>query len=281
MADYVQLNYERVLSDGLPGSNADCNPTYDASFIAVGNVPYGVVISNASNALRPNMGQVGKQDVVATAGYAIGGSDIATVASLNAVTNGGFTIYVDGTAYSISSVDLSSAASLAAVASALQTAIRSATSGSEVVAIDGTKLKITSGTTGASSSIGPMVSPTSGTDLVGLLGWTTFVSVAGTAAVTAAVMGVVIRNVVDQSSSPTGSNIPLIKDGAVGAYRIDGTIKVMAQEDVTEGSSVYFADATGLLYGSSATGRTQLGSAKWLTNTAAGKVGIIDIRGLR
>ena len=281
MADYVQLNYERVLSDGLPGSNADVNPTYDASFIADGDVTYGVVISNASNALRPNMGKVGKQNVAATAGYGIGGSEPADIATLKAVTAGGFKLYVDGTAYSISSVDLSSAATLSAVASALQTKIRAATSGSEVVAVDNGKIKITSGTTGATSSIGPMISPATGTDLVPLLGWTTFESVAGTAAVTAAVMGVVIRNVVDQSSSPTGSNTPVIKDGQLGAYRIDGTIKVMAQEDVTEGSSVYFADATGLLYGSSATGRTQLGSAKWLTSTAAGKVGIIDIRGLR
>jgi len=281
MPDFVQMNYERVLSDGLPGSNADVNPTYDASFIAVGDVPYGVVISNASNALRPNMGQVGKQNVSATAGYAIGGAEAADIATLKAVTTGAFKLYVDGTAYSISSVDLSSAATLSAVASALQTKIRAATSGSEVVAAVDGKIKITSGTTGAASSIGPMVSPSTGVDLVPLLGWTTFESVAGIAAVTAAVMGVVIRNVVDQSSSPTGSNIPLIKDGQLGAYRIDGTIKVMAQEDVTEGSSVYFADATGLLYGSSATGRTQLGSAKWLTSTAAGKVGIIDIRGLR
>lgn len=281
MPDFVQMNYERVLSDGLPGSNADVNPTYDASFIAVGDVPYGVVISNASNALRPNMGQVGKQNVAATAGYAIGGAEPADIAALKAVTTGAFKLYVDGTAYSISSVDLSSAANLSAVASALQTKIRAATSGSEVVAVVDGKIKITSGTTGAASSIGPMVSPSTGVDLVPLLGWTTFESVAGIAAVTAAVMGVVIRNVVDQSSSPTGSNIPLIKDGQLGAYRIDGTIKVMAQEDVTEGSSVYFADATGLLYGSSSSGRTQLGSAKWLTSTAAGKVGIIDIRGLR
>ena len=281
MPDFVQMKYERVLEDGLPGSNADLNPTYDASFIAVGDVPYGVVISNASNALRPNMGQVGKQNVAATAGYAIGLTEAADIASLNAVTTGAFKLYVDGTAYSISSVDLSSAANLAAVATALQTKIRAATSGSEVVAAVDGKIKITSGTTGAASSIGPMVSPGTGVDLVPLLGWTTFESVAGIAAVTAAVMGVVIRNVVDQSSSPTGSNIPLIKDGQLGAYRIDGTIKVMAQEAVTEGSSVYFADATGLLYGSSDTGRTQLGSAKWLTSTAAGKVGIIDIRGLR
>ena len=281
MPDFVQLNYQRTLSDGLPGSNADQNPTYDASFIADGDVPYGVVISNASNALRPNMGKVGKQNVAATAGYGIGGEAAADLASLKAVTTGAFKLYVDGTAVSVSSVDLSSAANLAAVASALQTKIRAATSGSEVVAVEDGKIKITSGTTGATSSIGPMVAPASGTDLTGLLGWTTFVAVAGIAAVTAAVMGVVIRNVVDQSTSPTGSNIPLIKDGNVGAYRFDGTIKVMAEEAVTEGSSVYFADATGKLYGSSDTGRTQLGSAKWLTSTAAGKVGIIDIRGLR
>lgn len=281
MPDYVQLNYERVLDDGLPGSNADLNPTYDASFIAEGDVPYGVVISNASNALRPNMGKVGKQNVAAAAGYAIGGSEPADLATLKAVTTGAFKIYVDGTAYTVTGVDLSAAANMAGVASALQTKIRAVTSGSEVVAVDNGKIKITSGTTGAASSVGPMVSPPSGVDLVPLLGWSTFEAVAGVAAVTAAVMGVVIRNVVDQSSSPNNSNVPLIKDGQLGAYRLDGTIKVMAQEAVTAGSSVYFADATGLLYGSSASGRTALGSAKWLTTTAAGKVGIIDIRGLR
>lgn len=280
MPDYVQLHYDRVLSDGLPGSNADANPTYDASFIAVGDIPYGVVISNASNSLRPNMGQAGKVNVAATAGYAVGGTAAADLASLTAVTAGGFKLYVDGSQIAVGSVDLSSAADLAAVASALQTAIRAVTSGSEVVAAVDGFIKITSGTTGAASQIGPMTAPSSGTDLTALLGWSTFTAVDGIAAVTATVMGVVIRNVVDQSS-PTASNLPVVKSGNVGAYRVDGTIKVMAMETITARSDVYFSNTDGTLYGSTASGRTKLGTAKWVNDCAAGKVGIIDITGLR
>lgn len=280
MPDFVQNVYDRVLSDGLPGSNADLNPTYDACFIADGDTPYGVVISNASNALKPNMGKAGKTNITATAGYAIGNSDAADIDTLKAVTAGAFKLYVDGTQVSVSSIDLSSVTALSGVASAIQTALRSATSGSEVVAAVDGKIKITSGITGASSQIGPMTAPGSGTDLTAMLGWSTYAAVPGVAAVTAKVMGVVIRNVVDQSS-PTASNIPMVKDGNVGAYRQDGTIKVLAMEDVTAGSDVYFADADGKLYGSSATGRTKLGSAKWVNACTAGKVGIIDITGLR
>lgn len=280
MPDFVQTVYDRVLSDGLPGSNADLNPTYDNCFVADGDTPYGVVISNASNALCPNMGKAGKTNISATAGYAIGNADAAALASLQAVTAGAFKLYVDGTQISVSSIDLSSAASLSAVATALQTAIRAVTSGSEVVAAVDGKIKITSGSTGASSQIGPMTAPGSGTDLTALLGFTTYTAVNGIAAVTATVMGVVIRNVVDQSS-PTASNIPMVKNGQVGAYRQDGTIKVLAMEDVTAKSDVYFSDADGKLYGSSASGRTKLGSAKWVNSCAAGKVGIINITGLR
>lgn len=280
MPDYVQIAYDRVLSDGLPGSNADQNPTYDACFIADGDIPYGVVISNASNSLKPNIGKAGKSNVAATAGYAIGGSDAADLSSLTAVTAGGFKLYVDGTQITVGSVDLSSAANLAAVASALQTAIRAVTSSTEVVAVVDGKIKITSATTGASSQIGPMTAPSTGTDLTALLGFTTYTAVDGIAAVTATVMGVVIRNVVDQSS-PTASNIPMVRSGNVGAFRQDGTIKVMAMEAVTARSDVYFSDADGTLYGSSASGRTKLGTAKWVADCAAGKVGIIDITGLR
>lgn len=280
MPDYVQIKYDRILSDGLPGSNADLNPTYDACFIADGDVPYGVVISNASNALRPNLGKAGKANVAATAGYAIGGSEAIALGDLKAITAGGFRLYVDGNLVTVGSLSFASATSLADVASAIQTALRSATSGSEVVAAVDGKIKITSGTTGATSQIGPMLAPTSGTDITAAIGWETFEAVAGTAAVTATVMGVVIRNVVDQAS-PTDSKITTVKSGDVGAYRQDGTIKVMAKEAVTARGDVYFDDATGELYGTSATGRTKLGTAKWVADCEAGKVGIIDITGLR
>lgn len=280
MPDYVQIKYDRVLSDGLPGSNADLNPTYDGCFIAEGDVPYGVVISNASTALRPNMGKVGINNIAATAGYAIGGAPMAQLAALKLVTAGEFKLFVDGAEITVTGVNLSSAANEAAVAAAIQTAIRGVTSGNEVVAVVDGSLKITSGTTGASSQIGPMTSEADD-ELVGLLGWNTFTAVAGTAAVTAAVMGVVIRNVVDEGGAGNKSNVTVIRDGQIGAYRQDGTIKVLAKENVTARSNVYFDNVTGELYGTTATGRTQLGTAKWVDNCEAGKVGIIDITGLR
>jgi len=279
MADYVQIAYDRVLSDGLPGSNANENPTYDACFIADGDTPYGVVVSNTSTALKPNMGAVGKVNVTATAGYAVGGS-AADETNLLLVAAGGFKLYVDGTQITVGSVDLTSAVNLAGIASALQTAIRAVTSSTEVVAVVDGKIKITSATTGASSQIGPMTAPASGTDLTALLGWATYVATDGIAAVTAAILGVVIRNVVDQSSV-SASNTPVIRSGNVGAYRMDGAIKVLAEETVTARASVYFDDTTGKLYGSSGAGRTQLGTSVWVDAVAAGKVGVIDVRGLR
>lgn len=279
MADYVQIAYDRVLSDGLPGSNANENPTYDACFIADGDTPYGVVISNTSTALKPNMGAVGKVNVTATAGFAVGGDD-ADYDLLKVVTTGGFKLYIDGSQVAVGSIDLSAAADLDAVAAAIQVALRTATSALETVTnVDGV-IKITSATTGGDSQIGPMSAPASGTDITAMLGWTTYVPTNGIAAVTANILGVVIRNVVDQASV-SASNTPAIRSGAVGAYRMDGAIKVLAEETVAARASVYFSDTTGKLYGSSGAGRTQLGTSVWVDAVAAGKVGVIDIRGLR
>lgn len=280
MPDSVQLVYDRVLSDGLPGSRAGINPTFDNCFIADGDIPYGVVISNASNAIKPTIGSIGKVNVTATSGYGVGTGTVGTLAALQAITTGGFKIYVDGTQIAVGSLDFSAATDLAGVAAAIQVAVRAVTSSTETVTYTSGAFKFTSATTGSSSIIEAMTAPATGVDVTALLGWTTYSAVAGIDAVTATVMGVVIRNVVDQASS-SASNTPVVHDGDVGAYRQDGAIKVLAQEDIAAGSTVYFNTTTGLLYGSTGSGRTALGSSVWLDAVASGKVGIIDVRGLR
>ena len=70
MPDYVQINYERVLSDGLPGTSADANPTYDASYINAGEalIPYGRAISKATASLTGTLKPVMPATVMAKLG---------------------------------------------------------------------------------------------------------------------------------------------------------------------------------------------------------------------
>lgn len=103
-------------------------------------------------------------------GWLRGGKNTATLASLQAVTDGAMEIEIDGTAVSLSSVDLSSATSLSDVAATLTTAFNSAAT--VTYSSFTNAFQINSDTVGASSSVSYASSPASGTDLSALLNLT-------------------------------------------------------------------------------------------------------------
>lgn len=83
----------------------------------------------------------------ASAGYLTCGTCNAMLATFQAVTSGYFTVKIDGVERLIGPVDLSSAASLADVASLTQTSIRAETGGVETFTYDTDHFVLTSGTT--------------------------------------------------------------------------------------------------------------------------------------
>lgn len=122
---------------------------------------------------QPATVKIGRQFLAAQAGQLMGGSISATpLASFTAITNGGFDIKINGTNHQIFGVNLSAAASIAAVAADIQTALAAALA-STTCTYDGTRLTVTSPTTGSASVVSPAVAPTGGSspvDISGLLG---------------------------------------------------------------------------------------------------------------
>lgn len=104
-------------------------------------------------------------------GYLTGGTSATAVAATwAAVTDGEFAVTIDGTAYDITGIDFTGATDMDAVATILQTAIRNATSGLEIVEWDTDHFIITGRT---QVSVTSAVSGGSGTDISGV-GATTF-----------------------------------------------------------------------------------------------------------
>lgn len=97
-----------------------------------------------------------------------------TLASFTAISDGSFTISIDGSSQDITGLDFSADLSLDDVASAIQIALQAVASGGYTLATcthDGNRFFITSGTTGATSTISFLtsVSPATGTDISSLL----------------------------------------------------------------------------------------------------------------
>lgn len=95
---------------------------------------------------------------------------IAAIATFTPVTDGSFTISIDGDSQNIASLDFSSSADLDGVATVIQTALRAVASGGYTLATcehENGQLVITSGTTGDSSRVTVMTAGTSGTDISG------------------------------------------------------------------------------------------------------------------
>lgn len=90
------------------------------------------------------------------------------------ITDGSFTISIDGASEDISGLDFSSATDLSDVAGVVQTALQAVATGGFTAATcthDGSRFTVLSGTTGASSTISfaTVTSPAVGTDVSGLL----------------------------------------------------------------------------------------------------------------
>lgn len=99
-----------------------------------------------------------------------GGSNAqSTAATWAAVTDGSFRITVDGTAYNVDAINFTGDADMDDVASTIQTALRTATSGTETVVWDTDHFVITSGDTTSSSAVTVTTTSTGtvGTDISG------------------------------------------------------------------------------------------------------------------
>lgn len=131
-----------------------------------------------AQAPRAKVFAIAKVFTSAQSGYLIG-STIAdkTLAQWKAITAGSFKISIDGTEQSITAVSFASITSIDGIASALQTKLRAVNSGGFAQATvtmqqEGSsyRIKITSGTTGASSKVSRTSAASSGTYIGDVLG---------------------------------------------------------------------------------------------------------------
>lgn len=118
---------------------------------------------------------IGNRFAAAQAGKLRGSAGVSAVfGSYTGITNGGFDVAIDGTNHPITALNFSSAGSMAAIATIIQTALNAALAGTTCT-WTGTYFLITSPTTGTSSSVGFAVAPTGGgapTDASTILGLT-------------------------------------------------------------------------------------------------------------
>jgi len=121
----------------------------------------------------PEKLRIGNRFTTAQSGK-LRGAGISTVLSTyTGITNGGFDISIDGTNRQIFALNLSGAASMAAIATLIQTKLNAALAGTTCT-WNGTNFVIASPTTGTSSIVGYAVAPTGGsspTDASTILGF--------------------------------------------------------------------------------------------------------------
>lgn len=98
----------------------------------------------------------------------------STLAALQAISSGGFTLSLDGTSHSYVGLDFTGITNLNGAATIVQTAIAGqlASSTCTFAPDSNTRFNIQSGTTGASSTVSYMTAPGSGTSVATLLGLT-------------------------------------------------------------------------------------------------------------
>lgn len=121
---------------------------------------------------RPSQIAIGRVVAADQAGYIRGGAP-GTLAAFIAVTDGTFTISIDGVEEDITAVDFSSDTTYANFAATLQTDLRAVAAGGYTLALveitSSGAFKITSGTTGATSIVAPLTTEGTGTDISGTL----------------------------------------------------------------------------------------------------------------
>jgi len=146
----------------LPTIASQLDGLIEGATVSVGNDGFMVASDTVGTASSVSFASAGT-DRAASAGVLTGGPiDLSALAD---ISDGAFTILVDGSAVSVSGVSFSGTPTLADVVSALS--ISGAT-----VAAGASGLVITSSTTGAASSVSYASAPASGTDLSALLGLT-------------------------------------------------------------------------------------------------------------
>jgi hypothetical protein len=114
---------------------------------------------------------IGQVFTMPQTGYLLTGAT-GLAAAFIAVTNGSFSLSIDGVSADITSLNFSTDTTLAQIASRIQTAVRAIATGGftlATVAVSGTQFKISSGTAGDTSSVSVLeaVSPATGTDISG------------------------------------------------------------------------------------------------------------------
>ncbi|WP_330998002.1 phage tail tube protein [Pectinatus haikarae] len=150
-----------------------------------GQIDLPLDVRNIGLALKAIIG-VPTTTSLSTSGNLISNSPIdVTLEDWIKITTGSFHISIDGTASDVTGITFASVSSMAAIATAIQTAIQAANTKFSAVIVsydEGTqKITITSGTTGATSSVSQMTAAASGTYLGDLLNMTNGVSTAGAA----------------------------------------------------------------------------------------------------
>lgn len=109
-----------------------------------------------------------------TAGYVAGGTGVTTtMATWNAISDGSFSVTINGVAHDVTGIDLSLAADMDAVATAIQVKVRAVATGGFSLAtvawqVGTTNFKITSGTLGVASSVSALSAAATGTDISGV-----------------------------------------------------------------------------------------------------------------
>lgn len=134
----------------------------------VGSQPYLAAQTWFAQSPLPKNLIIGRWINAAASATLKGGVFSTTLSQFQAITNGSFNVVVDGVSRNITALNLSSANSFTAIATAIQTAITTAGSNVTVVYNPVTKsFVVTSATTGATSTLTYFspVSPASGTDL--------------------------------------------------------------------------------------------------------------------
>lgn len=277
--DYVQVVYDRTMSNGLPGSLDGINDVRINTFIADADVEFGRVI-HATQFGNPCKAAMGGGTIAATAGKLVGSAILATIAQFQAITNGGIKVKIDGSDVSLTALDFSGISNYGGVADVINTAL--STNGTCTFDPDTQCFTIASATTGSSSSVTSVDDIATYTSLIEALGFGgTPTVVPGVASYTATILGISCRSVTVEAAPAPNSNKPIVRKGDVGAFVAEGDVKVLLKEDCTAMGDVYYDETTGEIYASSAAGRSKLGSTKFPVSASAGQVIVIDLMGVR
>lgn len=118
---------------------------------------------------RPPTLMISRRYIVAVSGELLGSTNADTnIAHWQAITTGAFTVSIDGAAGTISGLNFSAAANMNAVAADIQTAMQIAHAASTCI-WTGKQFKLTSGTTGPTSTITFTTSPGAGVDITAMM----------------------------------------------------------------------------------------------------------------